>query len=189
MKQTQSKIARAAVSLLLLSSSSGCSFIFVRTPPNDGRIATRVRSGDCTSSKLAPGFDTAFGALELVRTGMAASASNSVYDRPDAPLSREADIALGASFTALFLGSAIYGFVNTSRCSRLQQGDDQDPEDASAPPSRWGTATPKARPVAEPPPAAAAPPAPAPNKPPPPEPSLEQPSDEEPPPTPADGVP
>ncbi|MES1186067.1 MAG: hypothetical protein ABUL60_19805 [Myxococcales bacterium] len=177
------------MSLLLLSSTSGCSFIFVRTPPNDGRIATRVRSGDCTSSKLAPGFDTAFGALELVRTGMAASASNSVYDRPDAPLSREADIALGASFTALFLGSAIYGFINTSRCSRLQQGDEQDQEDASAPPSRWGTATPRATPVAEPPPAAAAPPAPASNKPPPLEPSLEQPSEEEPPPTPADGVP
>lgn len=180
MKQTPSPLLRAAVSLLLLSTTAGCSFIFVRTPPNDGRISSRVRSGDCTSSKLAPGFDTAFGALQLVRTGMAAGAADSVYERPGAPLSREADIALGASFTALFVGSAIYGFINTSQCSRLQHDDGEAQEDAPEPPSRWSTDAPRASPAAAQSPPAAPQPLPAPSEPPPQEPSLEEPSDAEP---------
>lgn len=177
MKQPPSNLMRAALSLLLLSSSSGCSFIFVRTPPSDGRIST-VRSSNCTSSKLAPGFDTAFGALELVRTGMAATADKSVYSNPDAPLSREADIALGAGFAALFVGSAVYGFVNTSRCSRLQNGDDRAPESRSSQPETWGASTQETRPVVPPAPQAA--PAPAVTSPPTtPEPAPEQPSDAE----------
>lgn len=180
MKQTPSPLLRAAVSLLLLSTTAGCSFIFVRTPPNDGRISSRVRSGDCTSSKLAPGFDTAFGALQLVRTGMAAGAADSVYERPGAPLSREADIALGASFTALFVGSAIYGFINTSQCSRLQHDDGEAQEDAPEPPSRWSRDAPRASPTAAQSPPAAPQPLPAPSEPPPQAPSLEEPSDAEP---------
>jgi hypothetical protein len=152
------KTAHAVMSLLLLSSSSGCSFIFVKTPPSDppprGGVTSRVAPADCTSSRLAPGFDTAFGALQMVRTGMAATASDSVYDNPNAPLSREADIALGASFMALFVGSAIYGFVNTSRCSRLQRGDDYDEPLASESRETWGASTQEARPARPAPPPA-----------------------------------
>lgn len=175
MKQRASKLARAAASLLLLSSTSGCSFIFVRPPPSDGRLTARVGAKDCTSSKLAPGFDTAFGALELVRTGMAAGADDSVYENPNAPLSREADIALGVGFTALFVSSAIYGFVNTSRCSRIQHGDDHAPESLPEPPETWGANAQQARPVAAPPPLAAPPPPVS--SPPPPAPASEPPSD------------
>lgn len=183
MKQGPSQLLRAAASLLLVSSNFGCSFIFVRTPPSDGRITPRVRSTDCTSSKIAPGFDTAFGALQLVRTGLAASAPDSTYENPNAPLSREADIALGVSFAALFVSSAVYGFVNTSRCSRLQHGDDDAPENLPDPPETWGATNQEARPTAPQPPPVAAQPPPAASAAPP-LPAPEQPLDSEPPPTP-----
>ncbi len=135
------------MSLLLISSGTGCSLIFVKTPANDGNVSSRLSGGNCTSSRVAPALDTTFATLQLVRTGLAASASDSVYDNPKAPLSREADIALGAGFMALFTGSAIYGFVNTSRCSRLKRGGDGDQPSAPDPAETWATTTPVTRPV------------------------------------------
>lgn len=186
MNQEPSRLLRAAVSLLLLSSASGCSLIFVRTPPSDGRITARVRSGDCTTSRLAPGFDTTFAALQLLRTGLAATAPDRIYEDPKAPLSREADIALGVGFMALFAGSAIYGFVNTSRCSRMQRGDEHEGESPADPPERWEASTPATRPPppAPPvtPPVVAESPA-ASSSPPPPPPAPEPPSEPAPPPS------
>ena len=129
---------------------------------------------------MAAGFVTAFGELQLVRSGMAAGAADSVFERPGAPLSREADIALGASFTALFVGSAIDGVINTSQWSRLQHDDGDAQEDAPEPPSRGSTDAPGASPAAAQSPPAAPQPLPAPSEPPPQEPSLEEPSDAEP---------
>lgn len=158
MKLGLSKTVHVAMSLLFLSSTSGCSFIFVKTPPSDppphGGVTSRVAPADCTTSRLAPGFDTAFATLQLVRTGMAAAASDNVYNDPNQPLSREADIALGVTFATLFLSSAIYGFVSTSRCSRLQHGEDYDPPSAAEPRETWGASVRETRP--EPRPAASA---------------------------------
>lgn len=146
MKQIPSRLIHAAMSLLLLSSSSGCSLIFVKTPANDGSVSSRSSGGDCTSSRLAPALDTVVGALQLVRTGMAASASDSVYENPDAPLSREADIALGAGFMALFVGSAIYGFAHTNECSRLKHGTEADRGTPPDPAESWSSSSPPTRP-------------------------------------------
>jgi hypothetical protein len=75
---------------------------------------------DCTSSPLAPVLDGILTGYELFRVGYAAQASPSDYGRY--PISREADMALGAGFAALFLTSTIYGVVNTSACHRLKRG-------------------------------------------------------------------
>jgi hypothetical protein len=118
--------------LVLALVSTGCSFIFVRPPP---RGPVRLIAGavqDCTSSKVAPIFDTLGVVAEGARIGYAATAPNKVYDDPNQPLSREADIGLGIGFAALFLGSAIYGYSNTSRCARRQAEIDR----ASHPPLR-----------------------------------------------------
>lgn len=120
----------------LLATSSGCSYIFVDTPPADGRIV-KAQAGNCTSSRLAPGFDTAFGTLQLVRTAMAAAAPDSVYEDPNQPLSRGADIGLGVGFAALFFSSAVYGFVNTSRCSRLKANVDSEASTSEQPAEKW----------------------------------------------------
>jgi hypothetical protein len=78
-----------------------------------------MRAARCTSSKAAPVLDSVFTGLELVRTGLAVSKKEADYD--GAPISRTADVAFGAAFSALFLSSAIYGFVKTNQCSKLRQ--------------------------------------------------------------------
>lgn len=133
--------ARRLYGALLMAasfSSTGCSFIFVRPAPNDGRIVRHNRAARCTSSAL----DGTFAALQLARTALAASADDSVYTDPKQPLSRGADIALGVGFTALFLSSAIYGGVKTSECSRIKQSIDDSPkEESPRPATEWGAAT------------------------------------------------
>ena len=122
MVQTRFAGYRPALAGVLAFMSSGCSLLFVKGPPDAS--SSEIISGpgaECTSSKLAPGFDTAFAGLEIVRTGLAASADDSVYQNPNQLLSREADVGLGIGFAALFLGSAIYGFATTERCTKLQQ--------------------------------------------------------------------
>lgn len=172
--------------LLLLSSTCGCSFIFVRTPPSGGQPNAGVGSRSCTSSKLAPALDTVFGGLQLVRTGLAASAPDSTYESKDAPLSREADVALGVGFATLFVSSAIYGFVNTAECSSRHHREDEGPPRSSDPPETWQASTPS-RPAVAPPPATVTPAPtqpPAANGPAPPMPAAEPSSEPEPEPAP-----
>jgi hypothetical protein len=96
----------------LTPSLSGCSLLFVDTaPPNHAQL----EHFDCTSGKAAPIIDTIVGAYQVVRTGYALSAEESDYD--GYPLSRGADIGFGVGLTALFLGSAIYGYSETGACA------------------------------------------------------------------------
>jgi hypothetical protein len=120
----ESHATRALLGAVLLA-SSGCSFTFVHPPSSSGSAAGPRRA--CTSSKLAPVLDTIFTGAQVVRTAYALSASDSVYDDPTQPLSRGADVGLGVGFAALFLSSAVYGYVNTSECSKRGQG----PSDAA----------------------------------------------------------
>jgi hypothetical protein len=110
-------VAMLAAGLLL----QGCSFIFVDTPP--ARYAEAPPSPSepikCTSSVAAPVVDTVLGAFEVVRTGFALSASDSTYT--NYPISRSADIGFGMAFASLFAASAIYGYINTSRCDDLKE--------------------------------------------------------------------
>lgn len=109
------------VALSLALSSTGCSFLFV-TPPSSPEPGTISTGGEkCTTSKVAPVLDTIFTGLEAARIVYAAAAPDSVYSDPKQPLSRGADIALGVGFAALFLGSAVYGYVNTAKCSELRK--------------------------------------------------------------------
>lgn len=105
-------------------SSTGCSLLFVNAPasPRPGTVV-RVAS-NCTTSQVAPVLDSIFGGLEAARVVYAASADESVYRDPNQPLSRGADIALGLGFTALFVGSSIYGYVATGKCQKLAHDRD-----------------------------------------------------------------
>lgn len=74
---------------------------------------------DCTTSRLAPILDSVLAGYQTVRTGAALRADAELYERYGVP--READVAAGAALTALFLGSAIYGYIRTAECSRLRR--------------------------------------------------------------------
>jgi hypothetical protein len=100
--------------------SAGCSFVFVTPPPAHVSQPIAHPHVDCTSSPIAPVLDGILTGYELFRVGYAAQASSSDYS--GYPIRREADIALGAGFAALFLTSTIYGVVSTSACQRLKRG-------------------------------------------------------------------
>lgn len=95
----------------LVLAHCGCSFCFV-TP------AAPPSKRECTSSRVAPVLDSVFGGYQIVRTGHAILAPDEVYEELGVP--READIAVGAGLTALFVGSAIYGYVKTAECERYE---------------------------------------------------------------------
>jgi hypothetical protein len=124
------------VSLIALTNSA-CSFVFVHTVPSETPEEAQWRRqahetqpappdpGRCTSGKAAPVIDTLIGGFEVVRTGLAAGtdANDSVYR--DGPISRNTDLAAGIGLSALFIGSAIYGYVMTSECSSARAAEAQ----------------------------------------------------------------
>lgn len=61
---------------------------------------------------------------EAFRVGYAALASEQAY--AGSPIDRKTDLWLGVGFGAVFLSSAIYGTVATSRCQRLKEGPSPD---------------------------------------------------------------
>lgn len=118
----------------LVLGSSGCSLLFVKAREPGG-------GGRCTRSQVAPVLDSLVTVGQMVRTGYAIGAPDSAYH--DAPLSREADIALGATFATVFLASAVYGFSSVDACATTKQRSDESPyDDLSALPSRSTSAGP-----------------------------------------------
>jgi hypothetical protein len=107
---------------------------------------------ECTSSYLLPMLDSALTAYELGGVGYVATLDDSQFRRY--PITRRADMAIGAAFAAAFAGSALYGFISAARCRRLHDGPgprDYVPgyssapatERAEAPFSRHASASPR----------------------------------------------
>lgn len=112
--ETARRSAGFGAALLLFAlagANGGCSLLFVNT-------AAPPKPRDCTTSRLAPILDTAMTGYQVVRTGYALGSGDEPYEAYG--VSRNADIAVGASLTALFLGSAIYGYLKTAECSRVR---------------------------------------------------------------------
>jgi hypothetical protein len=109
-------LARAALTLVLIGAlvgpQAGCSFLFVQTP--EPKEARRGQVVDCTSSNAAPVIDMLVMGWQIVRTLIALGATDEQYR--GAPITREADITLGISLTALFGGSMAAGFSWTKEC-------------------------------------------------------------------------
>jgi hypothetical protein len=152
---------RAAFALCLaawaLSSTGGCSFLFV-SGPRAGEV--RARALTCTTSNGWPIVDTLLASYQLVRTGFALSRSDADYR--GMPLSRDGDIALGASLLALTAISAAVGFNDVSNCHDAHASLD----DAPPPPRLRSPSVSPARALPGPPPSSApVPPAAAPSAP------------------------
>jgi len=116
--------------------SSGCSLLFVKPPLAGAEDSAPDPEMECTSSKVAPIFDTVFTGTNLLSAAVAATADDKAGTTSSQPVSREASVALGLGFGALFLGSAIYGFATTSRCDRIHHGSAGAPGAAPAGSSR-----------------------------------------------------
>jgi hypothetical protein len=98
---------------------SGCSFLFTKKAPASTDMFP-MAPVKCTSSVVAPVFDTLIGGYQVVRTGMAVSNDDSDY--ANSPLTRETDIGFGAVLAALYLSSAVYGYVITDECRTIKAG-------------------------------------------------------------------
>jgi hypothetical protein len=126
-----------ALAVVSMIGCSGCSLLFVKAPDSSAKVQAGAPK-KCTTSRVLPVLDTIFTGLEAVRTGVAVGADSSAYSSPNQPLSREADIALGVAFTALFLGSAVYGYSTTARCERAShEGVVREAVPDTDPPERW----------------------------------------------------
>jgi hypothetical protein len=128
MKNLRETSLSAALAALFALSSTGCSLLFVNERPSPRPGSLAPAAAKCTSSQVAPVLDTIFAGLEAARTVYAASADDSVYENPNQPLSRGTDVALGLGFTALFLGSSLYGYVATRNCRKYEKDSDDTSE-------------------------------------------------------------
>ena len=124
-----------AVLLASLTATSGCSWLFVQPPPKgyDGRGPVQ-----CTTSRVAPVFDTIFTGTNVVSAIYVAGQENAQ--------NKQAAVGLGLSVAALWMASAIYGYSNTSECEQAMDGGGgySYPPPRRAPPAR------RAAPVAPP---------------------------------------
>jgi|GEM_PF-1598062 len=118
------KLVCGVLMLSLLAGVQGCSLLFTTAPksaPSSAGATSEYESSNCTTSRAAPVVDTVIAGLEGVRTGLAMAADDRDY--ANSPISREADIALGVGFLALFTASAIYGYYVTGECSKVHHHD------------------------------------------------------------------
>lgn len=98
----------------------GCSATFLTPPPAAVSPGMPRPHVDCTRSYLLPILDTALAAYQLAGVGYVATLDDERFR--NYPISRQADMALGAAFAAVFVGSAVYGYVSASRCRRIHDG-------------------------------------------------------------------
>jgi heme/copper-type cytochrome/quinol oxidase subunit 3 len=100
------------IALTLLLSTTGCSFLFVKP-------TKEPKPRECTSSRAAPIVDTLVGTYELVGAGVAAQSRDEDYEGEELR-TRQSDMLFGATLGALFVSSAIYGYVHTADCSKAK---------------------------------------------------------------------
>jgi hypothetical protein len=110
-------LRRLSLSTLLFC---GCSPTFMTPPPSGGAAGVARPNVDCTTSYAWPVVDTVLAAYQLGGAVYAATLDDSRYD--GYPISRQADVAIGAGLGAVFVASATYGYIAASRCRRIQQG-------------------------------------------------------------------
>ena len=116
---------RGAVRLRILLAGltplcGGCSFTFMTSAPADAARGQARPHVDCTTSYAAPIVDSVLATYELVGVGYAATRDDTDYARY--PITRKTDMALGAGFAALFISSAVYGYVSAAHCRRVKRG-------------------------------------------------------------------
>jgi hypothetical protein len=177
---------RIALAILALSSTAGCSWIFVQPlPPEHG-----YDYQPCTSSRVAPVIDTLFAITNVVSALYVGTRDNVT--------NKGTSVTLGISVATLWALSAGYGYSHTAECDEAHEFDErgyhapphlrapsqyypQPPPRLVAPPGSPGSWAPPADPAAAPAaPPPAADPAATPSAPPPAAPAPQQQDDDDP---------
>jgi len=122
-----------------LALNTGCSFIFVNTPPSDLSDEEAIRtSPDCTSNEFWPIFDATGVVASGVNVGLVGASPQYTDDQ------KKLLMSLHAAYGVLYAASAVYGFYETAKCKELKdkfehEGAQWKPalkEDASPQPRR-----------------------------------------------------
>jgi hypothetical protein len=135
MSRSPNFYALAALATLSLT-CSGCSLLFTKKAPANTESLPLTMPVKCTSSVVAPVVDSFIGGYQLFRTGMAISSDDSAYGA-NAPITREADIGIGVTLAALFVTSAVYGYVVTNECRTFKARQAGFPSDGHEPKERY----------------------------------------------------
>lgn len=104
------------VSLATTAPQIGCSMFFAKGPPEHPALGEEIR---CTGSSALPVVDTLLAGTQMIRTLYALSLTDADYP-PNAPINRDADIALGISFLAIASLSAGIGYSRVSECNEAR---------------------------------------------------------------------
>jgi hypothetical protein len=99
-----------ALSALVLSLTSGCSWLFVQPLPES---YDRRDYPVCTSSRTGPVLDTLF-ALTNTASAIYVAGENNVTNK-------NAAVTLGLGVAALWTASAVYGYSHTSECDAAKE--------------------------------------------------------------------
>ena len=87
----------------------GCSFIFVRPPPSEHE---KLAYFDCESGDAAPAVDVTNAVVDGLVAGLATVDDPDTYENERNPRLTTGFAIMGAIYAA----SAVYGFINTSKC-------------------------------------------------------------------------
>lgn len=102
--------------VLLGAGCGGCSFVFVNGPPSESASEPLASPSRCTTSVLQPVGDTLNAGIGAINIGVAASAGRGDVTWYGVRMDAGTGLALGLAQLGLFGASAVYGYVQTSRC-------------------------------------------------------------------------
>jgi hypothetical protein len=107
---------RAAAFGCLCAVNTGCSFLFVQSPPSDVSEAEATRTApECTSSSTLPVLDVTGAAASGLNVMIVGSSEGYTEDQ------KKVLMPLHAVYGVLYAISAIYGFDKTGKCRVLKQ--------------------------------------------------------------------
>lgn len=96
--------------------NTGCSFLFVQSPPSDVSEAEATRTApECTSSSTLPVLDVTGAAASALNVMIVGSSEGYTEDQ------KKVLMPLHAVYGVLYAISAIYGFDKTGKCRALKQ--------------------------------------------------------------------
>ena len=104
----------------LLSNTSGCSLLFVKSPPSDPSEQEVQVATDCTSSSTLPVLDVTGTVASGANVALVGASSRWTDDE------KKILIPLHLAYGVLYGISAIYGFHETAKCRELKKKFEHD---------------------------------------------------------------
>jgi hypothetical protein len=121
---------RAGVPILVVFQLAGCSFGV--QAPRGGKHPSRASAESCTSAYTLPAFDALSAGFGAYGTAVSLAADDEV-SLAGVEIDKEAGLAISLVQLGLFGASAVYGFVQVSRCNAARKLHALDPPAARKP--------------------------------------------------------